>query len=69
MKPLLFVVNEHDNNTVIIEKDRIENMLKLCYQQGYQDGRQTIQYTPSDYSPYPVPSQPIQITCESKRGD
>lgn len=69
MKPLLFVVNEHDKDTVIIEKDRLENMLKLCYQQGYQDGKVTIQYTPPDYSTYRIPSEQTQITCKYEGGE
>lgn len=49
MKPLIFVVNESDKGNVIIERNSFEEMLELCYEQGYQDGKQSVCCLQYDY--------------------
>lgn len=68
MKPLVFVVNEHDNDTVIVDKHRLEQMLKIVYEEGRKDGCKTIQYAPLEYS-WPLPDKPIEFTCENQQGN
>lgn len=67
MKPLLFVVNEQDKDTVVVEKDRLDRMLRLVYEEGYKDGKneKTIQFVPYDYGYPGIPTQMPEVTCEN----
>lgn len=66
MRPLVYydiTIPKDDANSVILSKDRFEDILQEVYQAGYNDAvRVGINY-PNLGTPYPWGWNPVTITC------